>query len=220
MKQKDCGCVYGDSSFLISEKYLTENCQEECTCTGIGEKKCKNTNCLGDKICVQDDNEDYQCKPKDIFGHSMHLGFKPVDPPTPPTTTTTVSTTTVSTTTTIKSTKKPRTKKPKPQRDGTIQHNPLGFGFEPVIPTGPEVVFPDCLPKYRWRTGIVKPDWIPPNACCGSKPYNDNVSSGQKIKKKQVQGTPMATHLLGCVAIYVVFGVFLSTLVMCGFVAF
>ena len=107
----------------------------------------------------------------------MHLGFKPVDPPKPKPTTTTTTTTT-----TMKTTKKPRTKKPKepkPTRDGTIMHNPLGFGFEPVIPMGPEVTYPDCLPKYRWRTGIVKPDWIPPNSCCGNKPYNDNVRQFQ-----------------------------------------
>ena len=159
VKRENCGCVNGDTSYTISETFFTKNCDQKCTCTGIGERECEDVICSGDKVCEKTDSDEFTCKDIDITGSSMHLGKKPKEPET--TTTTKTTTTTVAKTTT--------------KVTGRIQHADPGLIFEEPVNMGPNVKFPDCLPKYKWRTGLVKPDWIPPNNCCGLRPYNDNV---------------------------------------------
>ena len=68
------------------------------------------------------------------------------------------------------------TKPKRPNRPDRTDNVPLANDPMRTIPMGPLVEFPDCLPKVKWTRGQVKPDWIPPNKCCGNKPYNDMVS--------------------------------------------
>ena len=70
------------------------------------------------------------------------------------------------------------TKPKRPNRPDRTDDVPLANDPMRTIPMGPQVEFPDCLPKVKWTRGQVKPDWIPPNKCCGNKPYNDMVSIG------------------------------------------
>ena len=66
---------------------------------------------------------------------------------------------------------RPNSGSPSNDGPGMLANDPIR-----TIQMGPQVEFPDCLPTYKWTRGQVKPDWIPPNKCCGNKPYNDMVS--------------------------------------------
>jgi len=165
VQKENCGCVYEDTSYAIDETFYKKECSEKCTCTGIGEEKCRKSRCIEKgNICELDDKKEYQCKKAEIPGISMHLGRIPTDEPD--TNTTTKKATPTTTTTTTKTTSKI-----------PLQMNDMGVLEPDTISMEPFVQFPDCLPKFTWKSGTVKPDWIPPNSCCGQHPYNDNVQS-------------------------------------------
>lgn len=173
VKKENCGCVYGDSSYSIQQTFYTKNCLEKCTCTGIDKSECVSSTCQDTKVCELNESKEYICKTSEIIGSSMHLGQKPKGSNRVNVTTTARvnMTTTARPSTTVKKTI--------PKTIERIQHNEAGKLFDEPDPINisPFVEFPDCLPTYKWKNGPVKPDWIPPNSCCGPHPYNDNVLS-------------------------------------------
>ena len=182
VKRDQCGCTNGDLSYRIGESYFKRNCAQKCTCIGVGKEKCENDPCELDEACVANNfsragvllfEPTYQCERikgrnrerPGKGGNSFQLGERPKDK---------------------NKNKKDKPKKPVENGDES-EEDDLGFeGINargrnitmlnaPFNNFGPEVNFPDCLPTQKWTRGIVKPDWIPPNKCCGNRPYSDLV---------------------------------------------
>ena len=185
VRRDQCGCTNGDLSHRIGESYLKRNCAEKCTCVGVGKEQCESEPCGNDEACVASDfsrsgvllhEPVYQCervKGKNGRpggnrpGTSFQLGQRSKD-------------------------KKPSNKGNKGKNEDKDIKEEDGddldiWGIDargqrnrtmlnaPMPNFGPEVLFPACLPTEKWTRGIVKPDWIPPNQCCGNRPYSDMV---------------------------------------------
>ena len=191
VRRDQCGCTNGDLSYRIGESYITRNCNKKCTCVGVGQENCESDPCDNDEVCAASNfsrsgvllNEPvYQCKKvknRERPGTSFSLGQRGSrDRP-------------------------PKGKRPKDQNKEELQDkaketpqdkgdtgddyelgdfgglDPRGLNTtlmnDPFKNVGPEVTFPDCLPTQKWTHSPVRPDWIPPNQCCGNRPYNDMV---------------------------------------------
>ena len=182
IKKSNCGCVNGDLSYKIGEVFYKKDCAAKCKCVGVNKQECsQDYGCRNSQECIAEPHPStnplsinnikleplYTCKPRKPnrstggdTGSSFHLGQRP-------------SNDDEALEDDFDLGMNQRAKnKTKPIRPGRIQNDPFGGSF---IPMGPQVEFPDCLPKLTWRTGQVKPDWIPPNKCCGNRPYSDMV---------------------------------------------
>ena len=195
VRRESCGCVNGDISYRIGQTFYKKNCAKKCKCVGINHEECEEEGCRNNQECVKTDanigrsvgngregalglfggaierEPEYNCvkstKPKvkedPNGGTSFHLPLMPSDDDDYDILN-------------IGGRSKNITKPKRPNRPDRTDNVPLANDPMRTIPMGPLVEFPDCLPKVKWTRGQVKPDWIPPNKCCGNKPYNDMVS--------------------------------------------
>lgn len=195
VRRESCGCVNGDISYRIGQTFYKKNCAKKCKCVGINHEECEDEGCRNNQECVKTDTNigrsigngiegalglfggaierepEYKCvkstKPKvkedPNGGTSFHLPLLPSDDDDYDILN-------------IGGRSKNITKPKRPNRPDRTDNVPLANDPMRTIPMGPLVEFPDCLPKVKWTRGQVKPDWIPPNKCCGNKPYNDMVS--------------------------------------------